>query len=98
MDNSDQQAIVLSDEDLDRFTIEGMKSQEYSIGIFFFMMAGIVLFAVIVYKFARDAKKESVRRGERMRRGEIVLFVWLVFGLVCAVVYGAAQLLFGQLI
>ncbi len=98
MNNSDQQAIVLSDEDLDRFTIEGMKSQEYSIGIFFFMMAGIVLFAVIVYKFASDAKKEGIRRGERMRRGEVALFVWLVFGLVCAVVYGAAQLLFGQLI
>ncbi len=92
MNETDQQAIVLSDEELDQFTIEGMKSQEYSIGIFFFMMAGIVLFAVIVYKFTRDAQKEG------MRRGEVILFVWLIFGLVCAVIYGAAQLLFGQLI
>ena len=92
MNETDQQAIILSDEELDQFTIEGMKSQEYSVGIFFFMMAGIVLFAVIVYKFAHDAKKEG------MRRGEVVLFAWLIFGLVCAVVYGAAQLLFGQLI
>ena len=92
MNKTDQQAIILSDEELDKFTIEGMKSQEYSIGIFFFMLAGIVLFAVIIYKFARDAKKEGIRRGE------VVMFAWLIFGLVGAVIYGAAQLLFGQLI
>lgn len=92
MDKPEQQAITLSDEELDRFTIEGMKSQEYSVGIFFFMLAGIVLFAVVIYKFTRDAKKEG------MRRGEVVLFGWLIFGLIGAVIYGAAQLLFGQLI
>jgi phosphoglycerol transferase MdoB-like AlkP superfamily enzyme len=99
MNNTDNNAIILSDEDLDQFTIEGLKSQEYSIGIFFFMMAGIILFAVVVYKFARDAYKDGKRNGEKgMRKGEVVLFAWLIFGLICAVIYGAAQLLFGQLI
>ncbi|PCH60826.1 MAG: hypothetical protein COC05_03225 [Gammaproteobacteria bacterium] len=92
MNKVDQQAITLSDEELDRFTIEGMKSQEYSIGIFIFMLAGIVLFAVIIYKFTRDAIKDG------MRRGEVLMFAWLIFGLVGAIIYGAAQLLFGQLI
>ena len=92
MNKVDQQAITLSDEELDRFTIEGMKSQEYSIGIFIFMLAGIVLFAVIVYKFTRDARRDG------MRRGEVLMFAWLIFGLVGAIIYGAAQLLFGQLI
>lgn len=92
MKNTDNNAIILSDEELDQFTIEGLKSQEYSVGIFFFMMAGIVLFAVVVYKFAREAHNEG------MRKGEVALFAWLIFGLICAVIYGAAQLLFGQLI
>lgn len=92
MNNTDNNAIILSDEELDQFTIEGLKSQEYSVGIFFFMMAGIILFAVVVYKFARDSYKEG------MRKGEVAMFAWLIFGLICAVIYGAAQLLFGQLI
>lgn len=92
MKDNNQKAIILSDEELDQFTIEGLKSQEYSIGIFFFMLAGIVLFAVIIYKFVKDAKKEG------MRRGEVVMYAWLVLGLIGAIIYGAAQLLFGQLI
>ncbi len=92
MNQNETKAIILSDEELDQFTIEGLKSQEYSVGIFFFMMAGIVLFAVIIYKFVADARKEG------MRKGEIAMYAWLVIGLIGAIIYGAAQLLFGQLI
>lgn len=92
MNDSETQSITLSDEEIDRFTIEGMKSQEFSIGIFAFMMAGIILFAVIMYRFISDARKQ------KMRRGEMILYGWLVLGLIGAIIYGAAQLLFGQLI
>jgi hypothetical protein len=73
------------------FTIESMRSKEYSIGIFFFMVLGIAVFSAILYNFFLRAKSEGLRTGEK------ILFAWLVFGVVVALVFGAAQLLFGHL-
>jgi len=77
--------------DADPFTIESMRSKEYSIGIFFFMVLGIAVFSAILYNFFLRAKSEGMRTGEK------VLFAWLVLGVVAALAFGATQLLFGHL-
>jgi len=75
----------------DPFTIESMRSKQYSIGIFFFMVLGIAVFSAILYNFFLRAKSEGMRTGEK------ILFAWLVLGVVVALAFGAAQLLFGHL-
>ena len=75
----------------DPFTIESMRSKQYSIGIFFFMVLGIAVFSAILYNFFLRAKSEGMRTGEK------ILFAWLIIGLVVATAFGASQLLFGHL-
>ena len=78
--------------DPDYFTIEGMRSQEYSIGIFIFMLIGVLVFAGIIFKFMRSAPA-----GEGLKTGEKVLFLWIILGTFVAVAFGALQLLQGRL-
>ena len=80
------------DVDVDAFTIESMRSQEYSIGIFAFMIGGILVFAGIIYHYMRNSSSE------RMKLGEKILFAWIILGTITAAVFGAVQLLFGYLI
>jgi len=77
--------------DADPFTIESMRSKEYSVGIFFFMVLGIAVFSAILYNFFLRAKSEGMRTGEKL------LFAWLVLGVVAALAFGTTQLLFGHL-
>ncbi|MFQ5469105.1 MAG: hypothetical protein ACE5EH_02235 [Gammaproteobacteria bacterium] len=81
----------------DAFTIESMRSQEYSIGIFIFMVFGIIVFSAILYNFFLSAKREGVKSGKGMKTGERIMFIWLVLGVIAASIFGAAQLLFGHL-
>lgn len=75
------------------WTVEGMHGHEYSVAIFFFMLAGVILFAAIVYRFFKSSGS-----GSRLKFGEKILFLWIVAGLIVAVVIGALQLLYGRLI
>ncbi len=75
------------------WTIEGMHGHEYSVAIFFFMLAGVILFAAIVYRFFRASQS-----GANLKFGEKILFLWIVAGLIVAVGFGALQLLYGRLI
>lgn len=84
-------AQVEDHQDPDPFTIESMRSKQYSVGIFFFMVLGIAVFSAILYNFFLRAKSEGMRTGEK------VLFVWLVLGVVVALAFGTTQLLFGHL-
>jgi len=68
--------------------IEGVNSQEWSVGIFFFLMVCIVVFTAIVIKFMRSQK---------LKTGEKVLFAWILLGIIVATVFGALQLLQGRL-
>lgn len=75
------------------WTIEGMQGYRFSVGIFIFMMAGVLVFAVIVYNFFMHSGPRS-----GIKRGEKIMFMWIVFGMFVAVAIGALQLLYGKLI
>lgn len=73
-------------------SIEGMRSQQFSVGVFFFMLLGVGVFAGIIYvvAFGRAAPKN-------MKRGEKVMFGAIIAGTVLAVIFGGMQLLNGDL-
>lgn len=72
-------------------SIEGMKSQEFSVGIFYFLIASIIVFTIFVFMFMLKGKSSSLKRGEK------IMFVWILLGIVVAVGFGAAQMLHGYL-
>jgi hypothetical protein len=72
-------------------SIEGMNSQEFSVGIFYFLIASIVVFTIFVFMFMTKGKASNLKKGEK------ILFVWILLGIVVAVVFGAAQMLHGYL-
>lgn len=73
-------------------SIEGMRSQQFSEGVFAFLLIGIVVFSgiVIALMFSKNRSKE-VRLGERL------MFAAIIFGIVAAVIFGAMQMLGGYL-
>ncbi len=73
-------------------SIEGMRSQQFSVGVFFFMLLGVVVFSGIIYAvaFGKFAPKT-------MRTGEKVLFGAIIAGTALAVVFGTLQLVTGYL-
>ena len=72
-------------------SIESMNSQEFSVGIFYFLVASIIVFTIFVFMFMFKGKSTKLKKGERL------LFVWILFGVVVAVIFGAAQMLHGYL-
>ena len=72
-------------------SIESINSQEFSVGIFYFLVASIVVFTIFVFMFMLKDKTSKLKKGEK------ILFVWLLFGVVTAVAFGASQLLHGYL-
>lgn len=72
-------------------SIEGMKSQEFSVGIFYFLIASIIVFTIFVFMFMLKGKSSNLKRGEK------IMFVWILLGIVVAVGFGAAQMLHGYL-
>lgn len=71
-------------------SIEGLKSQEVSVGIFYFLIASIIVFTVFVFMFMLKSKTN-------LKKGEKILFVWILFGVVVAIIFGASQMLHGYL-
>lgn len=87
-------------------SIEGLSSQQFSVGIFYFLVLAIFVFVGIVFMFMLKGKasKKNVSNGEgvkekgsNLKKGEMVLFAWLLFGVVVAIIFGAAQMLDGYL-
>jgi hypothetical protein len=72
-------------------SIEGLKSQEFSVGIFYFLIASIIVFTIFVFMFMFKDKSSNLKTGEK------ILFVWILLGIVTAVIFGAAQMLHGYL-
>lgn len=71
--------------------IEGMNSQQFSVGIFYFLLASIVVFTIFIFMFMfKD-------RASKLKTGEKVMFVWILLGVVAAVIFGATQMLHGYL-
>jgi hypothetical protein len=73
-------------------SIEGMRSQQFSEGVFVFLLIGIVVFSGIVIALLFGAN-----RSKRLRLGERLMFAAIIFGIVVAVIFGALQMLGGYL-
>ena len=72
-------------------SIESINSQEFSVGIFYFLIASIIVFTIFVFMYMFKGKSTKLKKGER------ILFIWILFGVVVAVIFGAAQMLHGYL-
>jgi hypothetical protein len=69
-----------------------MRSQQFSQGVFIFLMVGIVVFSAIIVAFMF-----SKNRSTKMRTGERLMFGAIILGVFTAVVFGALQMLGGYL-
>jgi len=72
-------------------SIDGMSTHGFSVGIFVFLIIGILVFTLIVFTFMTKSK------GAQLKSGEKYLFAWILFGVVVSIAFGASQLLFGNL-
>jgi len=74
-------------------SIESMDTQQFSVGIFYFLIVAIIVFVGISFliTFKNRGKNSKLKTGEKL------LFVWIMFGVVVAIVFGAAQMMHGYL-
>ena len=73
------------------FGVESLKSHEYSVGIFVFMMIGIALFVGIMAIYMRPGQENPMKKGEWYMMGAILL------GVIAASILAALQMLEGYL-
>ncbi len=71
--------------------IESMRSHNYSVGIFIFLLISILLFLFILGAFWKHSDGASIKTGEKVLLGMIVA------GVFVAIAFAAAQLLDGFL-
>jgi len=71
--------------------IESMRSHSYSVGIFIFLLISILVFLFILGAFWKNSKGASIKTGEKVLLGMIVVGVFI------AIAFAAAQLLDGFL-
>jgi len=70
--------------------IEGPFSQQFSEWMFYFLVFSILIFIGISISYLVFSRK-------KLKRGEIILFLWIGLGVIGAVVFGAMQMLHGYL-
>lgn len=73
-------------------SIEGMRSQQFSEGVFAFLLLGIIVFSAIII-----ALLFSTNRSKKMKLGERMMFAAIIIGVMLAVFFGALQMLGGYL-
>ena len=73
-------------------TIESMSSKSFSTGMFYFLIFAILIFVAIAFLYMFKDKTAKLKRGEK------ILFVWILFGVVVAVGMGAVQMMHGFLL
>ncbi|MDQ6998793.1 MAG: hypothetical protein Q9M17_08760 [Mariprofundus sp.] len=71
--------------------IESMRSQEYSIGIFIFMIISMLVFVGVIVLFYQKTDMSNVKTGEKALMGMIVL------GVIVSAIFAAVQMLDGFL-
>ncbi len=74
-------------------SVEGMRSQRFSVGVFIFLLIGILVFCGIIYAVIKGAHAPR----EKMRLGEKLMFAAIIMGVLVAVVFGATQMVSGLL-
>ena len=72
-------------------SIEGLRSQEFSVAIFFFLVVSLIFFAFIIWLYLPKDKK-------KMRIGEKIMFGSLIAGIFIAIGMGYLQLIEGFLL
>ncbi|NOZ54389.1 MAG: hypothetical protein GXP08_14865 [Gammaproteobacteria bacterium] len=72
-------------------SIESMSSHSFSVGMFYFLIFAIFVFVVIVFLFMFKGKSSDIKTGEK------IMFVWIILGVVVAIIFGAAQMMHGFL-
>jgi hypothetical protein len=72
-------------------SIESLKSQEYSVFIFGFLIVSLILFCIIIYMY-------MPKQLNGLKRGEKVMVAAIVVGVIIAVVFGWLQLIEGVLV
>ena len=79
--------------------VEGLYSQQFSVGIFYFLMVSILVFVVIVIKFMSTGSKNDAidGRAKKLKTGEKVMFFCIFMGVIGAIIMAAMQLLQGYL-
>lgn len=84
----------------DQWGIEGLYSQQFSVGIFIFLIVCIVVFTFITIKFMMAGSGELDAKGQpkRMRIGEKIMFIAIFLGIAAAVLMAVVQLLQGYLL
>lgn len=73
-------------------SIEGLRSQRFSRGIFAFLIISLVIFAAIIYLYLPKGDKAPLKKGEK------VMFGAIIFGMILAVILGWIQLIEGYLV
>lgn len=72
-------------------SIESLRSQEFSVAIFFFLVVSLIFFAFIIWLYLPKDKK-------KMRIGEKIMFGSLIAGIFIAIGMGYLQLIEGFLL
>ena len=75
-------------------SIESMSSRQFSVGIFYFLVAAIIIFVGITFMFMFKGKQGEK---SKLKKGEKIMFAWILFGVVVAIIFGAAQMMHGYL-
>lgn len=72
-------------------SIEGLRSQKFSRGIFVFLIISLIIFSFILYLYLPKEKGQ-------LKLGEKIMFGAMIFGMIFAVVLGYIQLIEGYLV
>ena len=73
-------------------SIESMSSKSFSTGMFYFLIFAIIIFVAIAFLYMFKDKTQKLKRGEK------ILFGWILFGVIVAIGMGAVQMMHGFLI
>ncbi len=75
-------------------SIEGLRSQAYSVGIFVFLVISLIFFAIIIYFYLPRGRENK----NKLKTGEKFMFGAIISGLFIAIGIGWLQLIEGFLL
>ncbi len=73
-------------------SIEGLRSQKYSVGIFVFLVISLIFFSAIIYMYMPRKGKPGLKKGEK------VMFGFIIAGVFLAIAVGWIELIEGYLL
>ncbi len=75
-------------------SIEGLRSQSFSVGIFVFLVISLIFFSMIIYFYLPRGKDNK----NKLKTGEKVMFGAIISGIFIAIGMGWLQLIEGYLL